>query len=125
LTLTGRVRFSDSSLGPATVRVLGTEHVTEADSATGIFSLRDMPPGIFDLHVSTPLPFFPSEEFPGLSAGDPGPVDLGDLVLDKGAKQEFSLSGGRVSLAGIDGGNPIVYDNDFGPRHPRHRREPG
>lgn len=113
LTVTGRVRFSDSSLGPATVHVLGTEHSALADSATGVFYLRDMPPGIFDLRVSTQMPFFPTKDFPGRVVEGSVTVPLGELLLDKASKQEFSLADGKLSLAGIDGSNPILYDNDF------------
>lgn len=112
-TVTGRVRFSDSTLGPAIVHVLGTEHSAMADSATGVFFLRDIPPGIFDLRVSTPMPFFPAKDFPGKALESPASFDLGDLVLDKGIKQEFSMADGKVTLAGIDGSNPILYDNDL------------
>jgi hypothetical protein len=113
LTVSGRVIFSDSTLGPATVHVLGTEHSATADSLTGIFTLRDLPPGIFDLRVSTPIPFFAAKEFPGQVVEGQTAIDIGDLVLDKGSKQEFSLAGGSLSLAGFDGSNPIIYDNDF------------
>lgn len=113
VTVSGRVRFSDSTLGPASVHVLGTEHWALADSATGLFTLREMPPGVLDLRVSTPLPFFPAKDFPGLVVEGSATVPVGDLVLDKGSKQEFTLTGGKLALAGIGGGNPILYDNDF------------
>jgi hypothetical protein len=114
LSVTGRVRFADSTLGPAGVHVLGTEHWALADSATGNFALRDLPPGVFDLRVSTPVPFFPSKDFPGQVVEGTASVDLGDLVLDKAPKQAYSLAGGRLTLEGVDGANPILYDNDFG-----------
>jgi hypothetical protein len=114
LRVTGRVRFSDSTLGPAKVHVLGTEHWAQADSATGSFTLRELPPGVFDLRVSTPVPFFPAKDFPGQRVEGASSVALGDLVLDKGPKQTYSLAGGRVTLEGIDGSNPVFYDNDFG-----------
>lgn len=114
LTVTGRVRFSDSSTGPAHVHVLGTEHWAMADSSTGFFMLTDMPRGVFDLRVSTPQPFFLAKDFPGKVVEGPAPLHLGDLVLDKALKQAFALAGGKLTLTGIDGGNPVVYDNDFG-----------
>lgn len=113
VTVTGRVTFSDSSLGPANVHVLGTEHWAVADSVTGRFTLREMPPGVIDLRVSTPMPFFPAKDFPGRVLEGPASVDLGDLILDKGPKQGYALEGGKLTLAGIDGGNPVIYDNDF------------
>lgn len=109
----GRVRFSDSTLGPAVVRVIGTEHIAAADSATGRFLLTDLPPGAYDLRVSTPVPFFPSKDFPDLTVDSAATAAFGDLILDKGPKQEFSVANGRLSLAGIDGGNPVIYENDF------------
>lgn len=112
--LTGRVRFADSSMAPAFVQVLGTSHIAFADSATGSFSLWDLPPGDFSLRVSTALPFFAAKEFPAhLAEGGPASVDVGDLMLDKAAKQEFEVVGGTLSLAGIGAGNPVLYDNDF------------
>lgn len=113
VSITGRVRFSDSSLAPATVHVPGTEHATSADSATGRFILPEMPPGVFDLRVSTSLPFFPAREFPGLVVAGTASVPAGDLLLEKGSKQGFAIADGRLTLAGIGGGNPVVYDNDF------------
>lgn len=113
VSVTGRVLFSDSTLGPAEVRVAGTQHWAPADSATGQFILRDMPPGVFELKVATAVPFFPAKDFPGLRVDGSASVAAGDLVLDKGPKQTYTLSGGRLHLAGVDGSNPVVYDNDF------------
>jgi hypothetical protein len=114
VTVTGRVRFSDSSLAPAFVHVLGTEQWAMADSATGAFILWSLPPGIFDLRVSTPMPFFPAKDFPGQVVQLPSSLAIGDLVLDKVSKQEFVLAGGKLAIPGIEGGNPVLYDNDFG-----------
>lgn len=113
LTVTGRVTFSDSSNGPAAVHVLGTEHSTISDSSTGFFTLTDMPRGVFDLKVSTRLPFFPAKDFPGKVVEGSAPIYMDDLVLDRVPKQAFVLAGGKLALAGIDGTNPVVYDNDF------------
>ncbi|MEO6097572.1 MAG: carbohydrate-binding protein [Fibrobacteria bacterium] len=113
LTVTGRVRFSDGSTGPAKVHVLGTEHWAVADSVTGDFTLIDMPRGIFDVSVSTPLPFFAAKNFPGKVVQGTATVAIGDLVLDKGAKQEFTRVDGKLALVGIDGSNPVLYDNDY------------
>lgn len=114
VNVTGRVAFSDSSRGPAKVHVLGTGHWALADSATGRFALREMPPGTFDLRVTTTMPFFPAKDFPGRTVEGPASLDVGDLVLEKAAKQGYALEGGRLTLAGIDGSNPVLYDNDFG-----------
>lgn len=114
VTVTGRVAFSDSSRGPAKVHVLGTGHWALADTATGRFTLREMPPGTFDLRVTTTMPFFPAKDFPGRAVDGPASLDVGDLVLDKAAKQGYAAEGGRLTLAGIDGSNPVLYDNDFG-----------
>lgn len=112
--LTGRVRFSDSSRARAILQIPGTGHIAETDSATGFFKLWDVPPGDFSLRVSTASPFFPAKVFPAqVPEGGPGSLDLGDLILDKAAKQEFAVAGGALTLAGIGAGNPVLYDNDF------------
>ncbi len=112
-SITGMVRFSDSSRGPASVAVMGTEHAGAADSGTGYFNLAEMPAGSFALEASSPIAFVQPKVVDGIVVTGRNAAQAGSLVLTKGLKQAFTVSQGRVIIAGVDGSNPVFYDNDF------------
>lgn len=111
--LVGTVRFSDSTLGPAAVTVYGLDRVAQADSATGRFTLADMPQGVFTLNASSSVAFAIAGDFPGITVEGRKTTDVGVLLLTKVLKQGFSVVDGKLILQGVTGGNPVFYDNDF------------
>lgn len=106
----GSAFLSDSLPGPIAIRILGLERAVPADTATGRFTLADVPAGTWTVHVSSPIPFMqPREASLTVRAG--ATVPAGPVSLGKRLKQDFVLEGGRVRIPGLDSTNPVILEN--------------
>lgn len=106
----GKAILGDSLPGPVAVRILGLERAVPADTATGTFTLADLPAGTWTLHVSSPIPFMQPREM-SLTVAAGTTVAAEAVSLAKRLKQDFVLEGGRVRIVGLDSTNPVILEN--------------
>lgn len=117
-TVTGKVRFADGGMGPVSVSAYGLEHWTPVDTATGLFTLPDMPAGMVKLRVASPVAFTVSQDVPDVRVESRKTTEVPELLLEKRLKQDFTVADGSLDLPGVTGDNPVVYDNDFASNTP-------
>jgi len=109
--VTGRVRYADGSRNGSLIRAYGLGHAVMADTS-GTFSLSGLPEGIFTVSVSSLAPFQDSVDVAGVRVTADSATDIGEVVLGRKLKQGFEIVAGHVSIPGVGGDNPVIYDND-------------
>jgi hypothetical protein len=107
----GRASFADSVPGALLVRIFGLERSALVEPATGRFTFPHVPAGEFTLHVSGLEPFVTALEKPAVPVATDSLTDAGDLLVRRGLKQDFAVTGGLLDLPGVGPGNPVVYEN--------------
>jgi hypothetical protein len=108
-----RGNFVTDSDGQLTrfVQVFGMERLITADLEGG-FIIYNLPEGVYDIRCSSLQPFRRDAVRRGIKVLSGKQTDISSVQLEKVAKLTFSVDSLGLKIGGVDGGNPVIYDNE-------------
>jgi hypothetical protein len=106
----GFVTDSDGQL-TRFVQVFGMERLITADREGG-FIIYNLPEGVYDIRCSSLQPFRRDAVRRNIQVFSGKQTDIASVQLEKEAKLTFSVDSVGLKIGGVDGSNPVIFDNE-------------